>query len=49
MDGEPEEVHHRLFSIYLLPNLITTAALFGGFYAIVAAINGRFIAAALAV
>ena len=35
--------------IYLLPNLFTTAALFAGFYAIVAAMNGRFIAAAEAV
>ncbi len=31
---------HR--GIYLLPNLFTTATLFGGFYAIVAAIQGRF-------
>ncbi len=35
--------------IYLLPNLFTTAALFSGFYAIVAAINGRFEAAAIAI
>ncbi len=35
--------------IYLLPNLFTTAALFSGFYAIVAAINGRFEPAALAI
>ena len=28
--------------IYLLPNLFTTAALFAGFYAIVAAMAGRF-------
>jgi CDP-diacylglycerol--serine O-phosphatidyltransferase len=28
--------------IYLLPNAFTTAALFGGFYAIVMAMNGRF-------
>ncbi|OOG23821.1 CDP-diacylglycerol--serine O-phosphatidyltransferase [Thioalkalivibrio denitrificans] len=35
--------------IYLLPNLFTTAALFAGFYAIVAAINGHFTAAAVAV
>ncbi|RKZ44798.1 MAG: CDP-diacylglycerol--serine O-phosphatidyltransferase, partial [Gammaproteobacteria bacterium] len=31
------------------PNLFTTAALFSGFYAIVAAINGRFEAAAIAI
>ncbi len=35
--------------VYLLPNLFTTAALFAGFYAIVAAINDRFDAAAVAV
>ena len=35
--------------IYLLPNLFTTAALFAGFYAIVAAVDGRFEAAAAAV
>lgn len=35
--------------IYLLPNLFTTGCLFSGFYAIVAAINGRFEAAAVAV
>jgi len=34
--------------IYLLPNVITTGALFAGFYAIVAGINSKFIAAALA-
>ena len=33
----------------LLPNIITTGALFSGFYAIVSGINGRFIAAAVAV
>ncbi|MDD3580911.1 MAG: CDP-diacylglycerol--serine O-phosphatidyltransferase [Desulfobacca sp.] len=35
--------------IYILPNLLTTASLFSGFYAIIAAINGRFEAAALAI
>jgi len=35
--------------IYLLPNLFTTAALFAGFYAIVAAMGGRFEAAAVAI
>ena len=39
----------RRRGIYLLPNLFTTAALFAGFYAIVAAINGRFEAAAIAI
>jgi len=35
--------------IYLLPNLFTTAALFSGFYAIVASMHGRFEPAAIAV
>jgi CDP-diacylglycerol--serine O-phosphatidyltransferase len=35
--------------IYLLPNLLTTAALFAGFYAILAANAGRFEAAALGI
>ena len=35
--------------IYLLPNMITTAGLFAGFYSIVAAMNGRFEPAAVAI
>ena len=35
--------------IYLLPNLFTTAALFAGFYAIVAGMDGRFETAAAAI
>lgn len=35
--------------IYLLPNLLTTCCLFGGFYAIVAAIDGNFDRAAIAI
>jgi hypothetical protein len=35
--------------IYILPNLVTLAALFGGFYAIVMAMNGRFDLAATGV
>lgn len=35
--------------IYLLPNLFTTAALFAGFYSIVAAMGGRFEGAAVAI
>lgn len=35
--------------IYILPNLITAASLFCGFYAIVAAVKGRFESAAMAV
>lgn len=39
----------RRRGIYLLPNLLTTAGLFAGFYAIVAAMNGHFDAAAEAI
>jgi len=35
--------------IYWLPNLLTTVALFAGFYAIVQAMNGRFEQAAMAI
>ncbi len=35
--------------IYLIPNLLTTAALFFGFFAIVAAMGGRFEEAAIAI
>jgi len=35
--------------IYILPNLFTSASLFGGFYAIIAAIQGRYEAAAIAI
>ena len=35
--------------IYLLPNLVTTASLFCGFYAIIAAIQGNFYQAALSI
>ena len=35
--------------IYLLPNLLTTAGLFSGFFAVVSSMNGRFEAAAVAV
>ncbi|MBN8557882.1 MAG: CDP-diacylglycerol--serine O-phosphatidyltransferase [Proteobacteria bacterium] len=36
----------RRKGIYVLPNMITLAALFGGFYAIVMAMHGQFVAAA---
>src|SRR5205814_2594039 len=35
-------VRPRRKGIYILPNLFTLAALFGGFYAIVMAMNGQF-------
>lgn len=40
MDARPKRIRRK--GIYLLPNLVTTGALFAGFYAIVAAINGDF-------
>src|SRR3972149_3972450 len=35
--------------IYLLPNLITSASLFGGFYSIIASLDGEFDKAAIAI
>ena len=49
MEEETTERKQRHGSIYLLPNMITTAGLFSGFYAIVASMNGRFEAAAVAI
>ena len=39
----------RRRGIYWLPNLLTTIALFAGFFSIVQAMNGRFEAAAMAI
>lgn len=39
----------RRRGIYILPNLLTSAALFAGFYAIVQAMNGRFEHSAVAI
>jgi CDP-diacylglycerol--serine O-phosphatidyltransferase len=36
------ETRKRAKGIYMVPNMITLAALFGGFYSIVMAMNGRF-------
>ena len=49
MDETPASGRRRPRGIYLLPNLFTTAAMFAGFYAIVASIGGRYSEAALAV
>ena len=59
MNDSRQDNIHRLFvpnarglrgrGIYLLPNLFTTAALFAGFYAICAAVSGKYAAAAIAV
>ncbi len=49
-DSNPKETRKRMSKgIYLLPNLFTTGALFAGFYAIIAAMNGRFEIAAIAI
>lgn len=40
--AEARAVRPRRKGIYVLPNLFTLAALFGGFYAVVMAMNGRF-------
>lgn len=45
VDGRKE----RRRGIYLLPNLFTTAALFSGFYAVVAGMHSRFEVAAIAI
>jgi CDP-diacylglycerol---serine O-phosphatidyltransferase len=47
--SRPAPEQRRRSGIYLLPNLFTTGALFAGFYGIVAAINGHFESAAIAV
>lgn len=44
-----EETRPRRKGIYLLPNLITTGALFAGFLAVVAAMDGNFVTAAIAI
>ncbi|KAB2901372.1 MAG: CDP-diacylglycerol--serine O-phosphatidyltransferase [Dokdonella sp.] len=49
MEAPTAAVRKRPRGIYLLPNLFTTAALFAGFYAIVASIGGRYVDAAIAV
>jgi CDP-diacylglycerol--serine O-phosphatidyltransferase len=51
--GKVSEIDHgrprRARGIYLLPNLFTTAALFAGFYGVLAAMNGQFEKAAIAI
>ena len=54
VDEHEEEVSEggktvRRQGIYLLPNLFTTAALFAGFYAIIAGMRGNFEAASIAI
>ena len=45
--GDEKKQPHK--GVYLLPNLFTTAALFSGFYSIIAAMNENFIHAAVAI
>ncbi|MFC1702788.1 CDP-diacylglycerol--serine O-phosphatidyltransferase [Pseudomonadota bacterium] len=40
---------NRRRGVYLLPNLLTSAALFAGFYSIISGINGKFEPAAIAI
>lgn len=54
VDDHEEEVSEdgktvRRKGVYLLPNLVTTAALFAGFYAVIAAMRGNFEEAAIAI
>ena len=54
MSDSPEGLHEHTphkprKGVYVLPNLFTLAALFGGFYAIVMAMNGQFELAAIGV
>ena len=54
VDEVEEEISHggrkvKRRGVYLLPNMVTTGALFGGFYAIIAAMNADFASAALAI
>jgi len=54
VDEHEEEVSEngervRRRGVYLLPNLVTTGALFGGFFAIVSAMNDNFANAAMAI
>jgi CDP-diacylglycerol--serine O-phosphatidyltransferase len=49
MSQERDPSKKRVRGIYLLPNLLTTAALFAAFYSIVAAMKGYFDVAAVAI
>ncbi len=49
MRSKRKKRNRRRRGIYVLPNLFTSASLFSGFYAIVAAMEGRFESAAVAI
>lgn len=48
-DSEETQAPKPSRGIYLLPNAFTTGALFAGFYGIIASIDGRYTAAAVAI
>lgn len=47
--GGPGDPVRRRRGIYLLPNLLTTGTMFAGFYGIIAAIDGNYVPAVIAV
>src|ERR1700709_2655864 len=49
MDTNPVTPAKRRRGIYLLPNLLTTGAMFSGFYAIIASIGGDYGGAVIAI
>lgn len=49
LDKKPGKDKKRRRGIFLLPNLITTGALFAGFYSIIASMNGSLEKAAIAI
>ncbi|GLX81801.1 CDP-diacylglycerol--serine O-phosphatidyltransferase [Thalassotalea eurytherma] len=49
MTEQPENETTPNRGIYLLPNLLTTAGLFSGFFAVVSSMNGHFVSAAIAI
>src|SRR5438445_8643562 len=49
MESNPDTLPKPRRGIYLLPNLFTTAALFSGFYAAIAAVGGHYGAPSIAV
>lgn len=48
-DQANEPHHHHRRGVYLIPNLLTTSALFAGFFSIISSINGDFIKASIAI
>jgi CDP-diacylglycerol--serine O-phosphatidyltransferase len=49
-DNEPNgQEHNQHRGIYLIPNLLTTSALFAGFFSIIASMNGEFSRACIAI